>query len=152
MNMERPATAIYQRLRDAWASAGASVNDGATSDAIARLESKRNIRLPAEFRDYLAVANGMEDSSMDDGLISFHSLDVIDREWIRYESESPDCVNIPFANWSLDAHWYGLRASRDGDEMGVWFLDGTHSWRLAPSFREFVEMYLLDPTGSLSSL
>jgi len=162
--MERVMSDLWQQMRNAWILAGVQINPGATPDSIGRIEEKRCIRLPDELRDYLLVSNGMQEGEIDDELISFHSLDLIDSEWEWNEgqlasdiAEEPmahcgdrnnatNCshgfVDIVFADWLHNSHVYSLRLSRDGQPLGVWCLDGTNSKCLAETFSEFVAGYL----------
>ena len=135
---------LYKRLRDTWLSSGLSVNEGALPEAIDRLEKKRLIKLPRQFRDYLLEVGGMADGQTDLSLTSFLSLDAIDKELGKVEHVG-DLINLIFAEYLIYSHYYTLRATRDGLRIGVYAADGSNEIRLASSFDEFIDAYLLNP-------
>jgi hypothetical protein len=137
---------IYEKLRDAWIAGGFAVNSGADAPSIPRFEQKRSLRLPRSFKDYLLTVNGMSDGLTDEDMISFHSLECIDRNWGRYPHGTADFVETVFADYLLDSHWYVLRSNEFGSDLGVWVADDPENCKkLAGSFDDFIVSYLSNP-------
>ena len=137
-------TSIYDQLRERWINGGISVNPGVAKEVLNTFQEKRNLNLPEEFKDYLSTVNGMMNGIVDENLIAFLSLDRIDDETNLIEV-SPNVVDVTFAEYSLYCHWYVLRASRLGDQLGLFVADREREKRLANSFGEFVIKYLTHP-------
>jgi hypothetical protein len=137
---------IYAQLRDFWTAGGFDINPGTDASSIARFEEKRSVVLPQGFKDYLQTVNGMSDGLTDEELVSFHSIECIDRDWERYPHGAADCVEIVFADYSIDCHWYVLRADKGGSELGVWATGDPENYKkLAACFEDFVLAYLSNP-------
>ena len=138
-------TTLYQRLRDTWLASGVSTNSCTSLSKLEDVEKKHHIQLPSQFRNYMLTSNGMTDGQIDRSLISFLSLDAIDREMAATVGNSEDSVDIPFAEFSIYSHYYALRITKDGTQLGVYAADGTNEKQLASSFDSFVELYLSNP-------
>jgi hypothetical protein len=136
------------RLIAYWASIGSRITPGAAEQDLRAFEQRHHVRLPPDFREYLALCNGLsvEDSGHFDhewlGAIEFWSLATISA---RRSGVSGDYFG--FADFLIDSHWYVIRLSADvhlsgptgvGDELGI-------DERLGNSFSDFVEVYLHDP-------
>jgi hypothetical protein len=134
---------MYERLRDAWLKEGSRVNAGSPLEAIENLERNHGVKLPTEFRTYLAQVGGMVEGVTDEQLIAFLSIDEVEQE-LKAKHDDPTVIEITFAEFSIYAHYYFLRATNVGDELGVYAADGTNEKKLASSFREFIEAYLTD--------
>lgn len=135
---------IYEMLRAKWLEAGIAVQDGIAPAALDRLEKKRQISLPSEFKDYLLTVNGMQDGQVDEDLISFLSLETIDQE-ANYKEISGNEAELVIAEYSIYSHTYVMRISRNGDRSPVFVTDGEHEKRIAASFKDFLSEYLANP-------
>ena len=62
---------------DSWSQQGVRIRSGASIDRIERFESQYQIRLPTDFRHYLATVDGMDQGRMDENMFSFLSIDAI---------------------------------------------------------------------------
>jgi hypothetical protein len=79
------------------------------------VEQTHNVRLPAEFREYLMLANGMKAGAMDERLVHFWSLDEI----VEHLAE-PRALErfpfLPFADYSIGC-WVWAFAVHPGGEV-----------------------------------
>jgi hypothetical protein len=135
----------FDRLREYWITCGCDVNPGADLSSIARCEQKRAVVLPQQLREYLQTINGMTDGSTDDEFISFHSIQCLDDHWEWYPRREPECVEIVFADYCINAHWYVLHADQSGADLGVWVTDSYETKKLAACFADFIAAYLSNP-------
>lgn len=138
-------TTLYQKLRDTWLASGVPAKSGATLSAVEDFERKHHIKLPSQFCNYMLTSNGMVDGQTDKSLISFLSLEAIDREMAAIAGKSEDSVDIPFAEYSIYSHYYALRITKDGTQQGIYAVDGTNEKQLTSSFDSFIEVYLSNP-------
>jgi hypothetical protein len=135
----------YQRLRAKWLENGIPVNQGIAQGSIECFEQKHGITLPHAFKEYLLTIDGMKKGQVDEELVSFLPLDAIDQE-SNYREISGEQVDLIFAEYSIFCHWYVLRATRTGDQSGVFAADGEHEKQIARTFEEFVVSYLSSPS------
>ncbi|MBI1904074.1 MAG: SMI1/KNR4 family protein [Planctomycetia bacterium] len=137
---------IYAQLRDFWTAGGFGINPGTDASSIARFEQKRAVRLPQAFKEYLQTVNGMSDGLTDEELLSFHSLECIDREWESYPRRAPQFVEIVFADYLINSHLYVLRTDESASDLGVWTTADPENYKtLAPCFDDFILAYLSNP-------
>jgi cell wall assembly regulator SMI1 len=135
---------VFERLRAAWLAADVQINPGADPAEIAAFESKHCVKLPLDFKDYLMLVNGMADGAADDQLISFLSLNAIDRE-VSQRGTPPQRCDLVFAEYLIHSHVYVIRELPFSKQASVFAADGAHERRLAGSFAEFLERYLASP-------
>src|SRR5437660_12927914 len=109
---------IYEDLRTRWVEAGIPVNDGVPRVVLDQFEEKHNVSLPVDFKHYLQVVNGMEEGQVDEHLLSFLSLEAIDKE-INHKEFATSEVSLVVAEYSIFAHWYVLGFSRCVDRSLV---------------------------------
>ncbi len=57
--MSTPPLSAARRLIAYWTSIGASVTAGATEQDVRAFEDRHRVCLPGDFRDYLALCNGL---------------------------------------------------------------------------------------------
>ncbi|HEY5314454.1 MAG TPA: SMI1/KNR4 family protein [Pirellulales bacterium] len=132
---------IFERLRTEWLKADTVVNGGADPRAIAAFESKHRVTLPLEFKNYLLTVNGMAEGATDEDLVSFLSLDAIDRELT--DSQPPAAFrDVMFAEYLVYSHVYVLRIAASCEQSPVLAADGEHQRLVSDSFMEFIEAYL----------
>jgi hypothetical protein len=136
---------LYERLRNAWLENGVVIRHGATPLAIERFENQYHVKLPNQFRDYLSTSNGMVNGQTDNNLLSFLSLDAIDHEMASHCRQTQDVVDVIFAEYLIYSHYYTLRVTKDGAQLGVYAANGTNEKRLAASFDEFIDTYMVNP-------
>lgn len=142
-----PPTAA-RRLIEYWESIGSRIKPGASEQDLLAFEQRHNVYLPQDFREYLALCNGLslDDSGHFDhdwlGLIEFWPL-----ETISAKHDGVPGGYFAFADFLIDSHWYVISLSANvsfhspvgvGDEVGI-------NERLGDSFSDFVETYLHDP-------
>ena len=135
---------IYQLLRARWLEAGIAVNDPVTQAALDHFEEKHHVSLPGEFKHYLLTVNGMQDGQVDEDLVSFLSLEAIDQE-ANCKEISANEVEMVVAEFSIYSHCYVLRVSRSGERSPIFVTDGENEKQIAPSFKDFVNVYLANP-------
>ena len=127
-------------------SGGFAINPGTDASSIARFEQKRSVVLPQAFKQYLQTVNGMSDGLTDEELLSFHSLECIDRDWEWYPRGAANCVEIVFADYLINSHLYVLRMDESGSDLGVWTTADPENYKkLAASFEDFILAYLSNP-------
>src|SRR4029450_1854029 len=71
---------ITEKLKTLWLRQGIKLSPGANEEDLCALETKYAVRLPEDFRHYLASINGFEESEhwmSDDNLITFLGLNEI---------------------------------------------------------------------------
>lgn len=137
-----------ERLRLHWGVEGA-VREGASQTALTALEQELRIVLPADFRDYLAVVEGMESGKWVGNEIEFWPI-----ARIREEADNWGCFEpgvegtlLPFADFLINSHAYAIRVSSTDAPVFVvlgGLCGGPQRWQViqcARSFEEFVTRY-----------
>lgn len=135
---------IYQSVRENWLSSGTSVNGGTSPALIRQFQDKHKIIVPEEFREYLMTSNGMQNYETDETLISFLPLELIDPV-VSPRIAAPNVVDIVFADYLLYSHFYALRSTTDGKQLGIYALDGENEKEIARTFGDFLHAYLANP-------
>ena len=137
-----------RRLVAYWESNGARISSGATEQELRAFEHRHQVHLPADFREYLTLCNGL--GPQDNGHFAHAWLGLIEFWPLATISAKHDGVPgdyFGFADYLIDSHWYVIRLSGDvhlsgaigvGDEQGI-------AVRLGASFSDFVETYFHDP-------
>lgn len=131
-----------ERLRRYWAKENA-VREGASEAAISALERDLRIVLPADFRDYLAVVDGMNAGQWVGSTIDLWPVDRIREEasdWGCFEPGAEGTL-LPFADFLINSHAYAIRvSSAEAPVFIVWNVAAP--WvQCASSFEEFVSRY-----------
>lgn len=154
MQTQNPDT--LSRLLSHWRSAGVKLRPPASLQEIEAFERRAGVRLPNDMRDYLLLADGMEEFDMDADLFSFWQLSrIVPISVLLPEPHYEAYRNVPdahhcfcFADWSINADVYSIHLSSDASKpirfsgLGPRYLPFT-------SFTEFVEAYFKDANGSL---
>lgn len=132
-----------EQLRRWWATEG-PVRGGVSEVALTAFERDLGITLPPDFRDYLAVVDGMHSGQWVGPMIDFWPI-----ERIREESDQWGCFEpgvegslLPFADFLLNSHAYAIRLSSTASPIFVVF--GHEPLACASSFEEFVTRYQQD--------
>jgi hypothetical protein len=139
-----------RRLIAHWELSGSHFRSGSTEQAIQAFEERYQLRLPADFREYLSLSNGVglheigSDSDMNHELIAFWSLDTI----ISDHDELPSDY-FAFADFLINSVLFVIHLSADIQQSGtVGMSDGDDIVEyLSDSFSGFVEAYLHDPAS-----
>lgn len=140
-----PVASVYGRLRHAWLAQGLSVNRGVDLADIQAFEAKNRLIVPRSLRAYLLTVNGMAEEATDKNLIRFLPLSEIDGELESTTLRPGDRVNLVFAEYCVQSHFYVMRASFDGATIGIYVMDGTNERKLFSSFGDFIDTYLAVP-------
>jgi hypothetical protein len=131
-----------------WEKAGLTVGPG-VADRITAFEDTYAVQLPEDVRAFFGAQGGMAEGEADSNAIRFWAIDEV----------RPAAIEVPdgdraaydgyfvFADYSLWAHGYALRLSRD-QPTDVAIVGGDRPIRVALSFAEFLEKYVYD-TSSL---
>jgi len=124
--------------------------------ALAAFETRYDVCLPADFREYLAVCGGMGADEVDEDLFHFWEVsrirplpdELADAEYRAYRDFPGAARFFCFVDWSLDADIFAIELHADPVEpnriagLGPRFLP-------LSGFAEFVETYLRDYRGLL---
>jgi hypothetical protein len=132
------------------------VREGASQAALTALEQDLRIVIPTDFRDYLAVVEGMGSGQWVGNEIEFWPI-----ARIREEADDWGCFEpgvegtlLPFADFLINSHAYAIRVSSTDAPVflvvgGVWGRAQRRQWvvECASSFEEFVTRYEQDHTA-----
>jgi hypothetical protein len=136
---------FISRLKEHWAHLELAHAPGATNAEITAFEQRYGVRLSEDLRGYFRELNGLDighEGAMDLDLISFWRLDQVEQG----KGENSDIFY--FADWSIDACYYGIQLSPHFNSTTPVFLDcggfdkRSDLVKVASSFAEFVEGYL----------
>jgi len=149
---------LMEKLRGYWESNHFHTRSGLPPEAIQRFETRYNVALPSDLREYLLGIDGMEDGDSDNELVAF--LPLADIKPVPEELSSfagiPDyssiCDGLPdtpkcfvFADHMIRSHVYAIRLSQDSEAPTpvIWICCPYWS-EIAPSFSAFIEDYLTE--------
>ena len=134
-----------------WSSAGVKPNRGATEEQISALEKRAGVRLPADFRDYLLVVNGMPEDSVDLDVFHFwptERVELADSDTVkrlRNGHKIPDpIVLLGFLDFEICAEVFYLGLSTASPSWCWTFAGGQGRLRFE-SFSSLVQSYLDEP-------
>jgi hypothetical protein len=133
-----------EKLKDFWLTRGIGVRSGATKEQLDLFESKYQVRLSKDLRDYFETVNGMEAGQCDEDLIYFWPIDDIRNIAEEFgECEHQDARNyFIFADWSICALEYAVWVSSEGEEVSPVFVITRELIKVANSFTEFIGEYI----------
>ena len=141
---------IGSRLKNHWLSQSIEINRGVSTEELGAFESKYNVSLPADLRDYFLTVNGMAEGVSDNALFRFWSLNEvkpIPEEAPSYSNPSyiEDAKSFfVFADFCIWSHAYAIRLSSDHGSNPIVVIGGETSTRIFDSFSELVNNYLTD--------
>ena len=145
-------------LKNHWLSQGVGVNPGVPKEELTAFESKYQVSLPADLRDYFLTVNGMAEGVTDDALIRFwslHEVKPIPEEAPDYSDpsyiEEPESLFL-FADYCIWSHAYAIRLSSSKSPNPVIIIGDETPTRLFESFSELVNNYLSDPNRLLTNI
>jgi hypothetical protein len=135
---------ILRDLADAWSVMGFVPARPADESQINEFEAKYGVRLPPDFRAYVASLNGGEsgrDGPMDSASIAFWRLDQI--EPLNDGKGDGPLDLFVFADFLIDSHNYAIQLSDDANKPTPVFIDwGKRIEKVADSFSAFIHGYL----------
>src|SRR5205823_7479548 len=101
-----------------------ALRPGVSDERLTALEAQHNLRLPADFREYLSRCDGFEGwggSHGNDqrGLIDFgplSSMEILSTEVPKLPQSDLDfrAAYLSFADYLISSHFYAIRLSDDG--------------------------------------
>jgi hypothetical protein len=137
---------LTQQIISQWQLENVPLNPGATEAELAAFEEHHDLALPAEFRYFYSVVNGMPDLESDKYLFSLWPLARMTEEYggvvVDYAS-SPSRIEIAFGDVLIDSYRYILTQNIDGHFV-VKIQDDWET--LGDSFANFWERYLAEPS------
>lgn len=146
---EAPLSSAVARLLAHWGGLGVMTGPGCPADALTDFEARAGVRLPADLRSFLAVANG---ASMDPNGFAFWPLQAFEplevsaqrheASWPRPADPGSYYVFCDYLDWSWG---YAIELSgREGLHGRVVPVGMNEVFTIASSFSEFVDLYLSD--------
>jgi|SRR5262245_10879035 len=139
---------IAESLRSNWLSSGIKINPGVSKATLQLFESKYEVMLPDDLREYFLLVNGIDINMTDEDLIRFWSLEEV-KSISEGASEYSDQGYLPdpssifmFADYCIWSHTYAIRLSSCEERNDVYVIGGKSPIILAGSFTEFVTLYL----------
>jgi hypothetical protein len=150
---------IDRSLKNHWLSQGIEVNPGVSKEELRAFESKYQVTLPIDLRDYFLTVNGMAQGVTDDALIRFWSLNEVK----PIPEEAPDYSDpsyieeaeslFLFADYCIWSHAYAIRLSSRSESPNPVIIIGDETpTRLFESFSALVNNYLSDPDRLLPNI
>jgi hypothetical protein len=138
------------RVRDHWIPHGVKVRPGASAEELDLFERSSEVRLPGEIRALLQPVNGFEAGEWDEEMIEWYPISrwerMIDTPFSSGTFEDAASYYL-FADYCYNGILYAVRLSPDPNEPNAvigWSGD-PRGWRVASSFSELLEAYLLNP-------
>jgi hypothetical protein len=143
-----------ETLKRYWQRHGIKLNLGASEEELAAFESKYQVGLPEDLREYFATVNGFDGSEhwmTDENVITFLTLNEMKSLSEAWSPKIADAASsFVFADYSLSAHVYAIRLfnGSENDNPVVVAYD-ENPVKVASSFSEFVQGYLEDNNAVL---
>ncbi len=136
-----------QRMREKLKSDGVAPRPPVQPQALAAFEEHYKVRLPADFRAYFSVCDGMDDGVMDEDMFSFWDLSRL-RPIQEELPNEPAYREFPganrflcFADWSISADIFAIELHSDPTSANRVFALGPRPLGIS-SFSDFVDAYL----------
>ncbi len=145
---------LLDRLLEKWKAGGVSPRPPLHPQAVGAFEDHFGVRLPPDFREYLAVCDGMSNGEMDDDLFSFWELSRIQPlpaylpgpTYHEYRAFPGASAFFCFVDWSIEADVFSIELHADPAEPNRIIALGPRYLSLS-SFSGFIEAYLTDWRG-----
>jgi hypothetical protein len=146
----------WQQLAGMWRDAGLKIRPGVEPTAIRAFEIKHDVVLPTDLRECFLTVDGMEEE-LDPGTNRFWPLSMVKLVSEELKEIHPDRWAYPecfiFADHCIWCLAWAVRLGKQPLEVsGPVFQvtgDTIPGRRIAPSFTDFVEMYLSNPDSVL---
>ena len=140
---------VGQKLKAYWHAQNLPISSGSTEEEIATFESRYQVRLPADMREYFYLVNGLDERYMDNDGFTFWSLSRLNPFLEECSVETGEGVDNPesylvFADcyaWSW-AYAIDTEQSSTGENRVIIIGVTKSPIRVAGSFTEFIELYL----------
>ena len=130
---------MFEELKRLWEQNKLKINGPLPNCEIDHFEKQHHLILPASFKQYLLVVNGMQQYESDDELISFFSLAEMS-ERLNSRKFNP-LGEFLFADYSIGSHGYILDLTNNKEDVLATDYGGNHKL-LATSFKSFMNLYL----------
>jgi hypothetical protein len=132
-------------VRAKWEQNGAALRAGATEAEIGAFERKQGVELPEDVADFFRAVDGMNEGDCDELGVRFWSLDELRPVVDELPAADGDTFKgyFVFGDYSMWAHGYAVRLDRMANDVVL--VGGETAVTIAPSFREFLELYLSQP-------
>lgn len=147
---------LFTRLLSVWGKRGAKIRNAVSEGERKAFETKHNVTLPNDLRDYLNRANGLDFNDNTELMFSFWQLDrwvpasvrlVSPADQRNYTQVDPDRY-FCFADYMIEAELFMIRLSADVSEPND--VRGWNGIKKADSFSQFIEKYLENPNTLLA--
>ena len=143
---------LWQRLAAFWRDAGITIRACVDPSEIQTFESKYGVHLPDDLRVYFLTIDGMEDD-LDPGYNRFWPLAMVKPVSEELSDINPDRFAYPgcflFADHLIWSFAWAVEMRNEPSELSgsVFQITGRDLLvrKIAPSFTEFMEMYLKNP-------
>jgi hypothetical protein len=141
--MNTPFQLVLNELVSYWKAQQIILNNGLTTQQMQALEQVSQFNFEPDFKEYLSVANGFEDSGWDDNMFSFWSSDRILAELNNCHPEELIC----FADYCINLCSFGYQRGKEGIYIHYQHTEGLSL--VANSLTEFICLYLINAADLL---
>jgi hypothetical protein len=139
---------VSELVKTHWLRQGIKLRRGASESEVTAFEAKYDVCLPKDMREFFSVVNGFDNRNgevVDNDMITFFSLEEIERLNVSdWSIAAPGESHFVFADWSISAHVYAVRLSKDCAASGAIVVVYDALVKIADSFAEFMQAYLED--------
>ena len=139
---------IGELLKTHWLGQGIKLRRGVFESEVTAFEAKYDVCLTEDMREFFAVVNGFDNRTgeeVDSDMTTFFSLEEIERlNASAWGIGTPAESYFVFADWSISAHVYAIRLSKDCAASGAVVVVYDSLVKVADSFAEFMQAYLED--------
>jgi hypothetical protein len=139
---------LLDQLVQKWRRDDVDIRSGVLDDEIRAFEQRFNVEVPPDVVTYLRSVDGMPENAMDAGLFRFWQLREFDAASAVLACDAAlfDGYFV-FADHSIAAEHFGISMGRTSP--GAVAMIGDRPWRVASSFKQFIERYLRDSDALL---
>ncbi|MEO6908000.1 MAG: SMI1/KNR4 family protein [Abditibacteriaceae bacterium] len=139
---------LIEQLRQHWWNQGFTLGNGASESQLKELESKYQIILPDDFKEYLLSINWSRDYDWDGETISFWTINRINEEALNYRRSEKEHYLV-FADYLISSHEYAIKLESQATATSPVFFVYYDCVQAAPSFTEFLEGYMANDMDML---
>jgi hypothetical protein len=147
--MSDQVSSLIQHAISRWTQRGFHMLAAHSALDLRAFTEEYGVVLPDDFARYLLATGGMAEGEWDEHRIRFWPLSEITplNSHLQLENEELSRQLFVLADHSVWAHAYAIRLSRGQDaHSGAVFLVGdTQPQKIAPTFTDFIQMYLYRP-------
>ena len=155
-----PTVEPWSKIIEYWRLSGISIRPGVQPLQVAEFQSKYGVTIPRDVLEYLEAVDGSSYDFMDSDFYRFWPLSEIrpvhevldDSNGVIYSDRFsyPDC--FVFSDYLIDSWLYAVKFTGDSLQPAPVYrvtADATPGEQMAPSFREFMVRYAVDPNSIL---